>query len=267
MMEVLTLIVSLIALAVSIVSTIYSFRLQSLDSERTTREQLNSVISELIKINAENNAMSQVPIATRDFAYYQKTSTITQVATALSRQAVYLVKQQKGIVTDVEYVSIAQGLVLSSDIQLADKFYLESIKSAPSKFFKVTNTRMYAGFLFSQGRHEQGRDFYQDALGELNNDTDFNKYTNGYTYHTWMASEGSNGFWEEAEEKYYKAKRLFGSISNPFIKDNSITYLDKGREIMYQFSNVNKEASVLAANPSLAQPNRQFPNNTETEAN
>ncbi len=109
------LILSSVALIVSVISAIFSFRLQKTDSRRSTREQLNGIIRDLIKLNAENNSLWFVPEEQRDQIHYQKQSSMAQTAASLSRQAVYLAEQEPALVTDVEFMTIAQGLTLVGD--------------------------------------------------------------------------------------------------------------------------------------------------------
>jgi hypothetical protein len=189
MIDIFTIAISILALGVSVISAIFSYRLQSLavrlqslDSRKSSREQLNSVINELIKLNAENNSLWLTPLELRNVSYYQRVSTITQTAVSLSRQAVYLAEQLSRLVTDVEFITIAQGLVISGDTILAENYYLMAIDSSTSSFYKVNNTRIYADFLFNQGKHEQGRDLYESALKEFGNNTDWEKMINAHTY-------------------------------------------------------------------------------------
>ena len=222
-------IISALALAVSILSALYSFRLQRLDSRRSTRDQLSESINDLIRLNAENNTMWLVPPEQRDYSYYQKQGSITQTAVAIARQAVYLVEQQPGLATDIEYYTIAQGLVMAGDSAAADDYWKKAISAAPNSFYKIVNTRSYADFLFNQGKHETGRSLYQNALAMVDNDTDHNKYTNGFTYQMWMVSESNHRFWEEADGNYNRGRRIFESISNPYLKEGALAAIEQAR--------------------------------------
>jgi tetratricopeptide (TPR) repeat protein len=224
------IIISSIALVVSILSAIFSFRLNKIDSRRSVREQLNRTVGELIKLNAENNAMWFVPAGQRDHLYYHKLGTISQTSASLSRQAVYLAEHDPDLVSDVEFATIAQGLVIAGDQLQAEAFYEKAIKASPSPYYKVVNTRVYADFLFRQGKYQMGRNTYQQALGVLNDDSEFTKYTNGFTCQMWMVSEFNSRFEEEAERYYNQARRLFEKLSNPVFKESIIRGLEKARE-------------------------------------
>lgn len=228
--QLLSTLISALALAVSILSAMYSFRLQKLDSRRSARDQLSETINDLIRLNADNFTTWLTPPEQRDLSFYQKQGSITQTAVAITRQAVYLVEQQPDLATDIEYYTIAQGLVIAGDSATAEEYWRKAIDTAQSPFYKITNMRAYAEFQFNQGAHEAGRDLYKSALSILENDTDHNKHINGYTHQMWMVSESTHGFWEEAESNYNRGRRLFESISNPYVKANSLSAIERARK-------------------------------------
>jgi tetratricopeptide (TPR) repeat protein len=248
-------IISALALAVSVISAVYSFRLQKLDSRRSTREHLNEAVSELIKLNAEGQSLWSIPPHQRDQLFYQRQAVIGQTVIAVSRQAVYLAEQQPDLVTDIEYYIIAQGLVASGDFMRAEEYWHKAIKAAMSPYYKIENTRMYADFLFNQGKHEAGRAHYQEALKLFDNNTDYQKFTNAFTYQMWMVSEANHRFWEEADSNYNRARRLFESISNPYAKENGLAGLERAREGSNKLRNDSRspaaEPGVIQAIPTL----------------
>lgn len=208
-----TMILSMVAIVISLVSATVSIYQQDSSSKRAAREHLSVAVAKLIDLNTRNTMLQGTPPELRDAHFFQQSSTNSQTAASITRQAVFLVDQYPGVVTDVDYVSIAQGLMIVGDFELADQYMRTAIDKAPSDFYRVINLRGYGQFLFGQGRHEAGRKMYADALKIADNDTDFNKNTNGYTYQMWMASEAQNGFEQEAERYYQRAKSLFNSIS------------------------------------------------------
>lgn len=220
-------VISAIALAVSIMAAIFSFKLQKSDRRRSLREQLSKTVFELIQLNAKSRLLSHVPQELRNPVYYHESHTNAHVAASLTRQAVYMVEQEPTLVTDVEYATIAQNLWISGNQLLAEEFWKKGIQASPNKYFKNINTRGYADFLFQVERQELGRKQYQQALDLLDNDTDFNKYANAYTHQLWMRSEASNGFDENADIHYGCAKQLFQSVSHPRRKQEGLTGLEQ----------------------------------------
>lgn len=250
MVDFATATISALALAVSIVSAIYSFRLQRFESRRTTREHLNGTINELIKLIAEYSSALFVAQEARDYLYYQKVGTITHTATALSRQAVYLAEQQPDLVADVEYATIAQGLVLAGDSMLAGRFWQKAIESSTGEYYTIVNTRSYADYLFNQGRHEAGREHYQKALSIFGNEGDFQKFTNAYTHQMWMVSEANHRIWEEAEKHHNLARRIFESVASPSYRETGLAGLQRAYDMVFSAFSTRP---AVAANPALTQ--------------
>ena len=225
--------ISTLALAVSILSAVFSYRLQDSDNRRAGREQINKTIGELIQINARSYSLNSTPIPERSTLYYQEIGSLSQIGIALSRQAVFLANENPELMTDIEYITIAQGLVIAGDYDLADEYYRRSIASSQNDFYRILNLRPYASFLFNQGQQEAGRDHYERALKIFKNDTDFNKYTNGMTHQWWMVSENMNQVQDEAEKHYRNAKTLFGSVSSAFMRDSGLAGLESSRSSEY----------------------------------
>ncbi len=215
---------------VSVVSASIAFHLQSSDSQRSAREQLSKTVAELIDLNWENNSLWSTAPENRNTTYYQKLSSISQVAASITRQAVFLVNSYPEMVTDVDYVTIAQGLTIVGDNLLADTYNQNAIAKSPSDFYRIINLRGYADFLFRQGRHESAREKYQEAVKVFNNDTDINKATNGYTYQMWMNSEFYNGFPAEAESHYQRALGIYNTISNQLMKTDNLNSINQARD-------------------------------------
>ncbi|NMW22341.1 MAG: tetratricopeptide repeat protein [Chlorobiaceae bacterium] len=216
---------SALALIVSVVSATFTFK----DSKRTDREQLSKAVSELIGLNQKNITWSNIPLDKRDPSYYNEGSILTQTVASVTRQAVYLINNDPEIVNDVDYVTIAQGLFIVGDYQLSDNYRQKAVDASPSDLYKIFNLRGYADFLFSQGKFEQAREKYRLALKIFNDDTDFNKTTNCYTYQMWMVSEFSKGFKSNAENNYQNALRTCNRISDQNVKSYSLNMLNNAR--------------------------------------
>ena len=222
-------VLSAIAIIVSVASALIAYSLQKSDSQRSAREQLSKSVAELINLNSKNYHIWSTAPEHRNANYYQEISAISQIAASMTRQAVFLVDSFPDMVTDVDCVAIAQGLTLVGDNVLADTFMQHAISKSPSDFYRIINLRGYADFLFRQGRHEPAREKYQEAVKIFDNDTDFNKATNGYTYQMWMSSEFYSGFASESESHYQRALGIYNSISNQMMKAYNINSLGQAR--------------------------------------
>ncbi|NTU50150.1 MAG: hypothetical protein HGA87_04575 [Desulfobulbaceae bacterium] len=224
-------VLSAIAIIVSVASALIAYSLQSSDSQRSAREQLSKSVAELINLNSKNYHIWSTAPEHRNATYYQEISSISQIAASITRQAVFLVNSYPDMVTDVDYVAIAQGLTLVGDNVLADTYMQNAISKSPSDFYRIINLRGYADFLFRQGRHELAREKYQEAAKIFDNNTDFNKATNGYTYQMWMNSEFYSGFSSESDSHYQRALGIYNSISNQMMKTYNINSLGQARAV------------------------------------
>lgn len=234
----LSTILSAVAIIVSLGSASIAYRLQRSDSQRSAREQLSESVTELIKLNSKNNEMWSTPSENRKATHYQELSSISQMAALITRQAVFLVNSYPDMANDADYVAISQGLTLAEDNLLADTYMQKAIDKSPSDFYRIINLRGYADLLFRQGRHESARERYQEALKIFDNNTDFNKATNGYTYQMWMNSEFNSGFPTESELYYQRALTLYNSISNQMTKTNNVSSLKQAKAAFQPQGNV-----------------------------
>ena len=227
MKEKITVVLSIVAVVISFASATVSIQQNQSSNDRAARDQLTATVTELIKLNAANGRLLNTPRDEKDSSFFQELSTNAQMAASITRQSVFLVGERPDIVTDVDYAAIAQGLMIVGDIVLADQYMRIATEKSPSDFYKTVNLRGYANFLFGQGKHELGREMYQDALDLFNNDTDFNKQTNAYTYQMWMVSEGFNGFIQDAEKQYQRASSIANSISLESWKLNVVRSIEQ----------------------------------------
>ena len=227
MKDKITIAVSVLALVFSFASATISFQLQKGDSQRTAKELLSKTVAELIDLNTKTATLWFTPEDHRNTLYYQQVSIMSQKAASLTRQALYIANNNPNIVTDVDFATIAQGLVIVGDNLLADNYWRKAVETSPTNFYKVVNLRGYADFLFRQGSHELARESYQKSLKVFKTDTDYNKATNGYTYQMWMNSELQNGLYQEAKNHFDRAKGLYESISNPDMKMRNLESLNQ----------------------------------------
>jgi tetratricopeptide (TPR) repeat protein len=226
-----TLAISGLALTVSLISAVVATRRQKTQMRTTVRDQLSSIVQELITTLAENRILQTEVLAKRDALFYSKTSSFSLKLSSLARQASALIEQDRDIVFDIEFAVLAQALDVVGDIPEADRYWQAAVAVSRSDYYKIVNKRGYADFVFRYGRHQPGRKEYEEALTILDNDSDFNKWTNGYTYQMWFTSEVWNipAPHGRAEECYRDAKGLYESISSPVVKANCIQALEAAR--------------------------------------
>ncbi len=206
-----------IAIALSVVSLLVTFWQRKVEMQRSVRSQMNTLMLELIKTLSDDGEAPPANGTGQENARRQSRGR-THKAASLTRQAVYLIEQEPSIVNDVEYITVAQGLAVGGDTALADQYWNKALDSASTDFLKIVARRGYAMFLFSIGDHEVGRKQFELALTILDNSTDRNKLQNAATYMQWLEIEAENNFYNDAYERYQRAKGLLDSTGNSGLK-------------------------------------------------
>jgi len=240
--------VSILAFVVSLVSTFLTLRLQSKSGTEAALDQLGEITQKIIDTLSERSELESLDPHRRDVSYYSKLSSLNYKLSLLARQADYLIELESPIVSDVQYCLIALGLAQIGDVDTAQKYWELGIAKSPSDFYRIVNLRGYASFLFIQGNCEAGAVQYQNALKIWNDDQDFHKYHNGYTYQMWFVSEmQTRGMSPQANQYYERAKQLFESISNPGGRMSALEALEMARSSLMMGYSVPPTSAPLTS--------------------
>lgn len=230
--DTLTLILSCLALLVSVISAVISYR----QARTESRDQLNTLIQEIVRTQSERH----------------DSMTMTKIA-FLARQAAAIIEEEPAILTDVDYSVTANAFAFLGDSPRAHDYWQKSVTHSPTEFYRVVNQRGFASFLLWQGKHEQGRKLYQEALGVFDSVSDSNKYINGFTYQMWFNSEAWSFSLASAKAQacYNEAKNLFGSISSPHMRGKALQDLEMARNF-HLSPNAGSNAPIAANAPAAA---------------
>jgi tetratricopeptide (TPR) repeat protein len=184
----ITLVISGLAFAVSVVTWYIGQKEQRKQMRAGVREQLSKVVQDLIAAQGElwecQDAMSGGKAVSK-----AETGSINHRLTSLARQACELIKLEEDVGFDVEYIAIANALMTSGDLPAAELYFLTAIKKSPSDYYHAMNLTMFASFLFSVGRADDGRQAYTNAVSLLPDTNDFNREMNARTYQSWADGE------------------------------------------------------------------------------
>ncbi len=229
--EYLTLFISLLALVVSIAAAFVTYRQENRSQRTTIREQLTSVVQDLIVAQGDMTVLDAEPLESRDATYTARTASANLKLTSLARQACALNNMQTDVGFDVESIAIATALATMGDLPLAEEYFKNAIAKSPSPYYKVVNLGLYANFLYRQSRHAEGRRIYVDSLSVLDNSTDFNRWANGSTYQSWFVNEVWNerGSTDDANMCYVNARNLYQSIGDAGMRETAIHGLESAR--------------------------------------
>ncbi len=178
---------------------------------------MNSLVSQMIYVNGENN---------------------TQLAVFVSVQAVGLIKQAPTIMTSLDYVTTAETLFTAQNWADARHYWEIGIEKAEndSEHTRVAVRRGYAERLYYSGDSEKGRELYREASRLVPNDRDLYRFLNAHTYSMWYFSESYyvlNG--ESSEDHYRQAKNLYESLSDRATRQRGLQELERKREMLQQY--------------------------------
>lgn len=216
--DILTLVVSSLALVVSISSALVSTHMQRREMRTTLRTQLTSVVQDLIAAQAELERLLGSEEAKTD-AGISRSASLNHRLTALARQACALDQLDGSVGFDVEFVAVANALNTSGDYDLAESYFKKSIDAAPSPYYRALNTTFHANFLFQRGRIAVARDAYRTALSLLPNRTDGNRVTNVRALEGWICNERSIAARAENVDGLVKeARGLLGALEAEWIR-------------------------------------------------
>lgn len=229
--DIVSIMISVLALIISIVATINTEKKANTEKERTIRSQLTDVLSRIIALNLENAKLFK-ETASSDPAYYQNVSSIlNQENSFLLHQAVYLTGQIPNLVSAFELNTIAVAHANAWDMLIAEQYHKKAIQFCHNDFNKSLATRSYANFLFTQRRFEEGREQFRQAIILLKGGDNLVRYTNGLTYQMWAISEMIYALSPHLAEDYFlNAKNEFSGIDNEYTKSNALKGLDAAQK-------------------------------------
>ena len=211
-------IISLCLAGAAFVISLISMRQKRLETERAIRRELSEAIDKLNKISIETAKLWEDGLTPPE---QNLLNIYGQQAVSLTRQAIYLADQIPTRVSDVEYGTLASGLVNLGNMSQAEEYFRKSVEQSPDPFSKAMNKRGYAYFLFSVGNVERGRQTFQESLETFDSPGDLNWYAKGSTYLRWAISEAIFTSPQAGEEKFRAAWDAFAHISIPMQQANA----------------------------------------------
>jgi hypothetical protein len=133
------------------------------------------------------------------------------------RQASYITRRIRSLVTPYEYLLIAGGFDDIDDPDQAEYYYRLAIDSAAQAMDRGIALRGYGRYLFSQGLDRLGdaRRYFQRSAEAFSESNDRHVVYRADTYERWSNLEREWGHTEEATKHLRRAATEFGQLSNP----------------------------------------------------
>lgn len=226
------IIISFISLVVSTIAIIITLHQKKYEIERTLRNQITEVIEKLVSVALEHDKIWFDSGKLKNDPQQQALrARLNDQRRFLVRQAVYLIKQKPKLISDIEYLTVAEAFSHLRDYALADIYWKKAIQASPDDYYKSTNLRNYARFVFSQSSPEMGRQLYQESLSLLSKNSDRDRYLKGETYQRWALMESEFGFLGEAERLFDLSKVTFEKIGDKRWSRHMLSNLEAARQV------------------------------------
>jgi hypothetical protein len=129
--EIITLVLSGLALAVSVASTLYSAWRERTAADRQFRQRITEITDALINSVAKITEMDVMQSDQRSSNHEYLRGTEVQRTASRARQADYLITDQTArLLTDVDYLTIAQAFEVVGDTIQAERYWVRTIEAS-----------------------------------------------------------------------------------------------------------------------------------------
>jgi tetratricopeptide (TPR) repeat protein len=201
-----TLIISVTALFFSILS----FRQKAGEGRLALRRQLTDLLEKLTEMNTEiaksNHLKEEYP------PHFGRL--LNDQRRFLVRQAAFVASKISDLVSPYEYLVVAGAFDGVDDTYQAERFYQLATK-ADDPLDRGISIRAYARYLFNQGRAEEARRYYSEALNCVKGESDRQRHFRGDTYERWATLEREWGNVEDASKLLKEAASEYGALAHP----------------------------------------------------
>jgi hypothetical protein len=233
--DILTLVLSGLALVISLISAWFSAKRQKIDSERQFRGRLTDIGVAMIDSVLKIQKLDAIPYTDRSADHLHERGIELQRTVALARQADRLItKDAEKLLTDVDYLTLAQAFAMDGDTFLADRYWARTLRASQRPLHSATNKSNYAWYLFSTNRPDDARSQYESAVIDLTNsiesEGDWKYLQIGWFYEGWMRMEAQFGFADDASVVRERARDAYAQIVDERERTSRISSLDESFE-------------------------------------
>ena len=230
--------VSIVAVVISSFSFAVSFitlRQKQYETQRTLRSQITDVIADLNSVFEESDKLKYESADKPSDPYVVgRRSFLNGQKRFFARQAIYLMGQVPKLVTDFEYLAVADAFSQMGEFKQANAYYEKAIRASKKEpYYRSIALRAYARNLFNQNNVQDGRTAYQDSLNLISLDSDFNFFHAGETYQRWATVEADNSFLNEAKQLFESSRETYEKIQNPGRRKQGLANLEEARKIFF----------------------------------
>lgn len=201
---------------------------KSVEGKLALRKQLTELLEKLTDLNTEVAKFRALSSKGKADEYPPNyVGLLGDQRRFLVRQAEFISRRIKRLVSPYECLAIAAAFDGVNDIFQAEHFYKRAIDSASPPLDKGIAIRSYARFLLGRGRLEEGRKEYSLALTTLKGGSDHLRESRGDTYERWADQEREWGNKEESDRLMREALREANTIDHPGRKSFQVSRLSE----------------------------------------
>lgn len=216
---IIPMIVSILALLFSFGTTYVSNKRTAVQDIQNAKINLRTVLQKLTDLPSKNMELSR-KYKDDAQAYSFFSGQITQETGLLVAQADEIIKGiPKNRITSVELYSIGLGFQGNYEYERALDYFKESYKIAEKAnnfSVAIASKRGEANILFVNGKPDEGREVFDEAMKIFNKFNRFNEFTKNFTniitLLNWAGAEAGTGNLKTAEEKINEARNLANSL-------------------------------------------------------
>lgn len=211
--DLISLALSGLAFALSLIATFITLRQKKFESERTLRQQLTDAIGKLngafeeackLEIEYEDSLSNPEVVSLRSFYNGQKIF--------YAHQAVYLIEQIPTLVSDAEFNSVARAFLDVGDDENAVLYYKKAIRAAKNSMYRATNLRGLGRTLVQMNKQDEGRGAFEEALSLASGKADSQLWFQAETLQRWAHVESAAEENQMAAQLLVEAEARYSSI-------------------------------------------------------
>jgi tetratricopeptide (TPR) repeat protein len=243
-----SLLLSAVAVTISLVSTAITLLQKRYETFRMLRQQITDAVSRLLELAQESSLLQFDPAVDRSTVQFQtRSQIISQQHAFYARHALFLMELGSTIVSDADYLAVAAAFQQVADYTQANIAYDRAIKKAHKGYPTVIALRFYAYALYSQGDVITGARRYAAAAETFKKDRSlYGIFTTAYTYQLWAFAEATMGDLPEARRLFALAATTYMSIKSDRTRQHNLQSLTTEMQKFFSHEEVDEIVAIAS---------------------
>lgn len=222
-MEIISLIISIIALTVSLVFSVLTLITRKQNLNLNTYSQFQNSLNGLIDLSQEYELLNLRPEKDKDIEYSKRLGGIKMKRASIAEQAHNLAIKIPELISVTEYTELAKSFYALREYEKAELHHKSAISKAKGPL-GIAAKRSYADFLYLTDRVNEGRRQYSNCA--IDQTTDKNKEINVKSLKMQMFNEAKINNYEMSEKFYNEALAIISRIGNKQINKDLLVEVE-----------------------------------------